>query len=45
VFLSQTRLHGQFTLRLAIGNLHTTEQHVARAWTLVKQLAAELRAS
>jgi aromatic-L-amino-acid/L-tryptophan decarboxylase len=45
VFLSQTRLHGQFTLRLAIGNLHTTEQHVARAWTLLKQLEAELRSS
>jgi aromatic-L-amino-acid decarboxylase len=42
VFLSHTRLNGQLTLRLAIGNLHTTEHHVARAWTLVKQFAAEL---
>ena len=45
VFLSHTRLNGRFTLRLAIGNLHTTERHVARAWTLVKQISAELRAS
>jgi aromatic-L-amino-acid decarboxylase len=43
VFLSHTRLDSRFTLRLAIGNLHTTEQHVVRAWTLIKQLAAELR--
>ena len=43
VFLSHTRLDGVFTLRLAIGNLHTTERHVARAWTLIKQIAAELR--
>ena len=45
VFLSHTRLNGQFTLRLAIGNLHTTEEHVARAWSLAKQHTAELRAS
>jgi aromatic-L-amino-acid decarboxylase len=45
VFLSHTRLNGQLTLRLAIGNLHTTERHVARAWTLIRQFAAELRAS
>jgi aromatic-L-amino-acid decarboxylase len=44
VFLSHTRLNGRYTLRLAIGNLHTTEAHVARAWTLLQQLAAELRA-
>jgi aromatic-L-amino-acid decarboxylase len=45
VFLSHTRLNGQLTLRLAIGNLHTTERHVARAWTLIRQFAAELRVS
>jgi aromatic-L-amino-acid decarboxylase len=45
VFLSHTKLNGRFTLRLAIGNLHTTEHHVARAWTLVEQLAEELRGS
>jgi aromatic-L-amino-acid decarboxylase len=32
VFLSHTRLHGRFTLRLAIGNIRTEERHVALAW-------------
>ncbi|MGH8639499.1 MAG: pyridoxal phosphate-dependent decarboxylase family protein, partial [Burkholderiales bacterium] len=45
IFLSHTRLDGQYTLRLAIGNLHTTESHVIRAWTLIRRLAAELRQS
>jgi len=35
VFLSHTRLNGRFAIRLAIGNLHTTEAHVARAWHLL----------
>src|SRR5688500_14030243 len=32
VFLSHTRLQEQYVLRLAIGNLHTTQAHVDRAW-------------
>lgn len=44
VFLSHTRLHGRYTLRLAVGNLHTQERHVARAWALVREAAAALRA-
>ena len=47
VFLSHTQLNGKFTLRLAIGNLRTTEEHVRRAWELLqehaRQLDAELR--
>jgi aromatic-L-amino-acid decarboxylase len=47
VFLSHTQLNGKFTLRLAIGNLRTTEDHVRRAWELLQehahQLDAELR--
>ncbi len=42
VFLSHTRLHGAFTLRLAVGNLRTTEAHVARAWQLLQSHALEL---
>ena len=44
VFLSHTRLSGRYVLRLAIGNLHTTEQHVRRAWALLQAQAAELQA-
>jgi aromatic-L-amino-acid decarboxylase len=40
VFLSHTRLHGAYTIRLAIGNIRTTEAHVAEAWDLLnKELA------
>jgi aromatic-L-amino-acid decarboxylase len=39
VFLSHTRLRGRFTLRLAVGNLRTTEHHVRRAWELLAEAA------
>jgi aromatic-L-amino-acid decarboxylase len=29
IFISHTRLRDQFTLRLAVGNIRTTEEHVA----------------
>ena len=39
IFISHTRLEGRYALRLAIGNLHTTEEHVRRAWALIQQSA------
>jgi len=30
-FLSHTKLHGQFTMRVAIGNMRTAEQHLSAA--------------
>ena len=42
-FLSHTRLDGRYTLRLAIGNLHTTEGHVERAWALIQEIAGKMR--
>jgi aromatic-L-amino-acid decarboxylase len=44
VFLSHTRLQDRFTLRLAIGNLRTTEAHVARAWAILQETSLQLRA-
>ncbi|HWN98779.1 MAG TPA: pyridoxal-dependent decarboxylase [Blastocatellia bacterium] len=32
VFISHTKLHGKLTLRLAIGNIRTTGEHVRMAW-------------
>ena len=32
VFLSHTKLNGRFTLRLAIGNIRTSREHVKLAW-------------
>ena len=40
VFMSHTRLNGRLALRIAIGHLHTTEQHVRRAWDLIVEHAA-----
>jgi aromatic-L-amino-acid decarboxylase len=42
IFVSHTRLRGRFVIRLAIGNLRTTEQHVARAWELLRNEARRL---
>jgi len=43
IFLSHTKLNGRHTLRLAIGNLHTTERHVERAWVLIQEIAGKLK--
>jgi len=37
IFLSHTKLQGRFTLRLAIGNIRSREEHVALAWKLLKE--------
>ena len=42
VFLSHTKLDGRFTLRLAVGNLRTTERHVGRAWELLQDALARV---
>lgn len=36
-FLSHTKLNDRFTLRLAIGNIRTTERHVRRVWELLNE--------
>jgi len=41
-FLSHTKLHGRFTLRMAIGHIRTTEAHVRHAWELLRAEAAQL---
>jgi aromatic-L-amino-acid decarboxylase len=43
IFVSHTRLNGHFVIRLAIGNLHTTEHHVRHAWSLVCNLLRRSR--
>jgi aromatic-L-amino-acid decarboxylase len=43
IFLSHTRLHNLFTLRLAIGNIRTTEAHILRAWELLNEELARLQ--
>ncbi|HEY0003387.1 MAG TPA: aminotransferase class I/II-fold pyridoxal phosphate-dependent enzyme [Pyrinomonadaceae bacterium] len=36
-YLSHTKLNGRLTLRLAIGNIRTTETHIRLAWQLLKE--------
>jgi aromatic-L-amino-acid decarboxylase len=36
-FLSHTKLHGQYTIRVAIGNLRTTEQDIRALWTEIQR--------
>ncbi len=42
VLLSHTELNGKFTLRLAVGNLRTTQAHLDRAWELLQAKARDL---
>jgi aromatic-L-amino-acid decarboxylase len=44
VFLSHTKLGGRYTVRLAVGNIRTERRHVERAWTLLREAAAAVRA-
>ena len=44
-FLSHTRVHGSFALRIAIGNLRTAEAHVREVWRALQEAcAAEISA-
>jgi aromatic-L-amino-acid decarboxylase len=42
VYLSHTRLRDRLTLRLAIGNIRTTDEHVSRARDLLQEHATRL---
>ncbi len=37
-FLSHTRVHGRYAIRIAIGNLRTTEQHVQDVWSALQEV-------
>jgi aromatic-L-amino-acid/L-tryptophan decarboxylase len=39
IFISHTRLDGRYVLRLAIGNLRTSEDDVRRAWEVLRREA------
>ena len=43
-FLSHTRLHGRFVIRVAIGNIRTEWAHVARVWERLVEEANAIRA-
>lgn len=37
MFISHTKIRGRFSLRLAVGNIRTTERHVQRAWEILNE--------
>ncbi len=39
IFISHTKIDGRFALRMAIGNLRTTREDVARAWDILRATA------
>lgn len=41
--LSHTRLNDKLTLRLSIGNIRTTEEHVRQVWELLNQELVKLK--
>jgi aromatic-L-amino-acid decarboxylase len=41
-FLSHTKLNETFVLRLAIGNIRTSEEHIRRVWQLLNENLARL---
>jgi aromatic-L-amino-acid decarboxylase len=42
-FLTHTKLDGRFTIRLAVGNIRTTEAHVSKVWELLQEEYARRR--
>ena len=41
-YLTQTKLRGQTVMRIGVGNVLTTEEHIRRAWELIRDTAAAL---
>lgn len=40
VFLTHTKLNGQYTLRMSVAGTLTTQEHVEKAWELIRETAA-----
>jgi len=43
VYLTHTKLKDRLTLRFCVGQTHTEERHVVRAWNLIQQAAEEVK--
>src|SRR5436190_15114689 len=42
-YLTHTKLHGRTVLRVGLGNVLTTEEHLRDAWELIRETANELK--
>jgi aromatic-L-amino-acid decarboxylase len=45
IYLTQTVLNDQYTLRICVGQTNTQEIHMMRAWDLIQQFAHELEST
>jgi aromatic-L-amino-acid decarboxylase len=41
-YLTQTKLRGQTVMRIGLGNVLTTEEHLRKAWEIIQETAREL---
>ena len=41
-YLTQTKLRGRTVMRIGLGNVLTTEEHLRKAWELIRKTAADL---
>jgi aromatic-L-amino-acid/L-tryptophan decarboxylase len=42
-YLTQTKLRGQTVMRIGLGNILTTEEHLRKAWELIRETASQVR--
>jgi len=42
VYLTQTKLHGRTAMRIGLGNILTTEQHLRNAWELIQETVSKI---
>ena len=43
IFLTHTKLNGQYTLRMSIAGIQTTQHHVEKAWELIRETSSGLK--
>src|SRR5207244_12394494 len=45
VYITQTKLRGRTAMRIGLGNILTTEEHLRNAWQLIRETAARIGGS
>jgi aromatic-L-amino-acid decarboxylase len=41
-YLTQTKLNGRTAMRIALGNVLTTEQHLSKAWQIIRNVVGQV---
>ncbi|PYI58619.1 MAG: amino acid decarboxylase, partial [Verrucomicrobia bacterium] len=41
-YLTQTKLRGRTVMRIGLGNVLTTEEHLRKAWQIIQETASKL---